>query len=298
MSNPTPPSSNKPNPYFPGIIYNPTDYISIASSSAITYGQATTLFIQKTIADIVTGVTNFTNGLTASSIFAKSISATCNLWTLSQTGVINIGTYAGRNAIIHIGDGDNNVAGSAVHINNGLNAASNVQILNGTGSTGIINLGSATSTTQVNSILTLARPIVLGTVPTANTQLGYTVFDTITNTGNITSFTAFNIFSSYVSLPAGVWLITFSVRIKSTVAMTIQSYNIYGVDNVGGVAYGQTTNTYPSSTTDIGNTGTFVISSSGSSTYNVTIFLGYTTGTASLNLAGAYSSNVQRTRIG
>jgi hypothetical protein len=203
MSNP--PSVPAPNPYFSGIIYNPSDYISVSGDSALTYSQAIALFIQKTISDSVTGVTNFVNGLTTSSVLAKTISATCNLWT-NSTGEINIGTLGGRSQIIHIGDGNSNLAGSAVHINNGTNTASNVQILNGTGSTGTINLGSATSTTNVNSILTLAKPIRLGTSATVNTQLGF-VTQVVTNSSSTSSPTAVIGMASFTPPSDGTWLV-------------------------------------------------------------------------------------------
>jgi hypothetical protein len=202
MSNP--PSVPAPNPYFSGIIYNPSDFLSISGDSALTYSQAIALFIQKTISDSVTGITNFVSGLTTSSILAKTITDTCNLWT-NANGRINIGTLGGRTHGIHIGDGDNNVGGSAVHINNGINTASNVQILHGTGSTGTINLGSATSTTNVNSILTLAKPIRLGTSATVNTQLGFRTV--ILNNSTFSTVVGVVVTISSFTVPSdGAWL--------------------------------------------------------------------------------------------
>jgi hypothetical protein len=144
----------------------------------------------------------------------------------------------------------------------------------------------------------ISPPLTLGTPPTASTMLGFTLYDTISYITTIPAYSAINLFSSYVSLPAGVWLITYSLRIESGVAMTIQSYNTYGLDNFGAIAYGQFTNTYDSPQTAIGSSGSFVINSSGSSTYNIALFFGYTTGTPTFNLAGFFSSYVQRTRIG
>jgi hypothetical protein len=233
MSNP--PSVLPPNPYFNGIIYNPSDYLSISGNTVLTYAQASVLFIQKTIADTVTGITDFVNGITTSSILAKTISATCNLWT-NATGVINIGTLNGRSAIIHIGDGDNNLSGSGVHINNGLNTASNVQILNGTGSTGIINLGSATSTTNVNCPLTLTyNPSAI----TVQNQLGYRITPTVGTTTLTLSNTWYNLYQA--SCPIGIYLITANVYFNTPgnfAALTINTTlavdtNCYVVTNYG-----------------------------------------------------------------
>ena len=207
MSNP--PSVFAPSPNFTGIIYNPTDFIK-NSTSVLTYAQATALFIQKTISDSVTGITNFVNGLTTSSILAKTIAATCNLWT-NATGEIFIGTLGGRSALIHIGDGDSNLAGSGVHINNGLNTASNVQILNGTGSTGTINLGSSTSTTNCNCPLTLTyAPSLL----TATGDIGYNFYTAPagTVTGTINAYTTLASFT----LPAGIWILTGQSYLNTT----------------------------------------------------------------------------------
>lgn len=197
MSNP--PSVLPPSPFFNGIVYNPTDYSSsLSSGSFITFAQASNLYIRKTIADTVSGITNFINGITVSTIITKTASTVCNLWTTS-TAEINIGTYAGRAALIHIGDGDNNLAGSGVHINNGLNTASNVQILNGTGSTGTINLGSSTSTTNCNCPLTLTySPSTI----TSN-KLGYI----LPSTGSTSAFLGTTSITNFrtLALGVGVW---------------------------------------------------------------------------------------------
>jgi len=243
MSNP--PSVPAPNPYFSGIIYNPSDYISVSGDSALTYSQAIALFIQKTISDSVTGVTNFVNGLTTSSVLAKTISATCNLWT-NATGEIFIGTLGGRSALIHIGDGDNNLSGSGVHINNGVNTASNVQILNGTGSTGTINLGSATSVTRVNS------PLTLGVPSTANTQLGF-IQQVVTNGSATTSQTVTTTLAT-VTIPSnGTWRIdayfTGAAQINSICINNGTGFNPGYATTLSPFYYGTLTYTFKSAST-------------------------------------------------
>ena len=186
----------------------------------LTYAQASVLFIQKTIADTVSGITDFVNGITTSSILAKTNSATCNLWS-NASGEINIGTLAGRSNIIHIGDGDNNLAGSGVHINNGLNTASNVQILNGSGSIGTINLGSATSTTNCNCPLTLTyNPSTL----TGTNDLGYKINGTVGTTTLTLSNTWYNLYQATCGI--GIYLITANVYFNtpgSFAALTINT---------------------------------------------------------------------------
>jgi len=94
----------------------------------------------------------------------------CNLWT-NSTGEINIGTLGGRSQIIHIGDGNSNLSGSSVHINNGTNTSSNVQILNGAGSTGTVNVGASGTVTNLNGIVNIAN---MGT-SASNTNINGTV---------------------------------------------------------------------------------------------------------------------------
>lgn len=217
MSNP--PSVLPPNPYFNGIIYNPSDFLSISGNTLLTFAQASSLFIQKTISDTVTGITDFVNGITTSSILAKTISATCNLWT-NATSEVFIATLGGRSALIHIGDGDNNLSGSGVHINNGLNTASNVQILNGVGSTGTINLASATAKINCNCPLTLTYT----TAPSSQTMIGWTT--TRVNTAQPLTLGSLRVVEPQLITTAGVYLFTWTTQYNNTTAVTYLYSNI------------------------------------------------------------------------
>jgi hypothetical protein len=70
----------------------------------------------------------------------------------SATENVEIATQEGRSVVLHLGDGDNAIAGSGVHINNGLNSVGNTQINNSSGQTGTINIGNATSGTTTTNI--------------------------------------------------------------------------------------------------------------------------------------------------
>jgi len=135
---------------------------------------------------------------------------------------------------------------------------------------------------------------------TSETQLGYSIFDTITNTSALPSGVTSSVFTSNIALPTGVWLITYSIRIQSVAVMNGIALNLYGVDNINGtnLCYGQT-NLTPSATTSIGGTGTFIIKSgvNGVNVYNINCYVAYTTGSASILTTGSFQSNVQRTRI-
>jgi hypothetical protein len=291
MSNP--PSVLPPNPNFTGLIYNPTDFSSISGSTVLTYAQASSLFILKTIADTVSGITNFINGITTSSILAKTISATCNLWT-NATGEINIGTLGGRSAVIHIGDGDNNIAGSSVHINNGLNTASNVQILNGTGSTGTINLGSSTSTTNANCPIRVTyNPSAL----TTNTMIGWTT--TRVNTGQPLTLGSPSVVEPQLITTAGVYLFTWTTQYNNSTPVT------YFFTNIASGALATTTSPFVNTSSNWGNAslgvfsgapiqtsgGSFIIVCSANTYYNL---IAYTNGGTATTIATWY----QVVRIG
>jgi len=291
MSNP--PSVLPPNPYFNGIIYNPTDFLSVSPDSLLTFAQASVLFIQKTIADTVSGVTDFVNGITTSSILSKTISATCNLWT-NATGEIFIGTLGGRSALIHIGDGNSNLAGSGVHINNGTNTASNVQILNGTGSTGTINLGSATSTTNVNCPLRITyAPSAL----TTNTMIGWTVKQDFTS-APFTLGSASVIASQSIST-AGVYMVNWGFQYLNTTPVTYLFTNI---------AYGATAATLNPLVFTLGNWGNASLGNVGGNNFQSSGGSAVVTATAGsfinliLNTLGGTSTTagtfLQVTRIG
>ena len=70
------------------------------------------------------------------------------------SNVLNVGVVS-RNIsgqIHHYSDGDNCVAGAGVHLNNGINNASNTNIMNGTTTTGICNIMSGASSTGTTNI--------------------------------------------------------------------------------------------------------------------------------------------------
>jgi len=189
-------------PSFIVTIYNPAYFAS--NTANLTQSQANALYLQKTTADTATALETFSSGISTNSLATTSAASTLDIASTS-TGVINIGVLGGRSQIIHIGDGNSNVAGGAVHINNGTSTASNVQILNGTGSTGTITLGSTTSTLTVNSPLTWGYST--GFTP-SSTQLGYKASfisaASATTSGTGGTITAPQSFS----LPVGVWIIT------------------------------------------------------------------------------------------
>jgi hypothetical protein len=196
MASYTPPTESLP-------IFDNEVFQSTNSSTVLTVGTANLLYLRKTFTDTATALETFSAGILTNLLNPITASSTIDIAT-NSTGVINIGTLGGRSTVIHIGDGNSNVSGGAVHINNGTSTASNVQILNGAGSTGTITLGSTTSTLTVNSPLTWGYST--GYTP-SSTQLGYKV-SFISGLSGTTSGTGGTITAPQsFSLPVGVWII-------------------------------------------------------------------------------------------
>jgi hypothetical protein len=197
-------------PSFIVTIYNPAYFAS--NTANLTQSQANALYLQKTTADTATALETFSSGISTNSLATTSAASTLDIASTS-TGVINIGVLGGRSQTIHIGDGNSNVVGGAVHINNGTSTASNVQILNGAGSTGTITLGSTTSTLTVNS------PITMGysTLPSYSPgMIGYSYSGSFPATLPTTGSTL----SSVTISTAGVYLFMFALQVNCTLNPT------------------------------------------------------------------------------
>jgi hypothetical protein len=101
-----------------------------------------------------TQVNTFSNSIVTPTITTPAVGTTCNLWSTNSSGILNIGTSNGRSAILHLSDGDNNLAGGGVHINNGINNASNTQIANGATTSGNVNIMTGNTSSGVVNIAT------------------------------------------------------------------------------------------------------------------------------------------------
>jgi hypothetical protein len=161
---------------------------------------------------------------------------------------------------------------------------------------GDVNIGTVGGAT----ITTINRPLTVGYVPSAitnNTQIGYTVEDTI----NITTLTSGNqfAFTTGVTLPAGVWLITASFRITGpSVVVTDQNYGINIVGTVPTITYGQYLLTGSITASGLSYTGTGVVVSNGTTAYNVQLYIVYSGGSLAVSPSSNSSgSNIRRTRI-
>ena len=165
---------------------------------------------------------------TYSSILTNSINPIGGTLTIGNTAVntnIEIATQTGRTAVLHLGDGSSSTGD--IHIGNGLGSTNHIQLLHAAdnGSSGVLNLGSATSTTNLYSPLTPIRTYpITPFAPTNGTltygtagKIGYMIVAS-QNTGNITAsgtnpaspndYRVAGYFTNLtISVPTGVWIL-------------------------------------------------------------------------------------------
>ena len=132
-------------------------------------------------------------------------------------------------------------------------------------------------------------------------DIGYTVRDTITFSGTIPTATNCYFFGTGKVLPIGVWLIQFTTRGRSSGTSTFTRYFTWGEDSVTGTTPLSAMTSLSSSTVidseGLSTTGTFVVSSTGSTTYNIAVYFVYSGSSIYLDTSAGFASVVKRTRI-
>jgi len=129
---------------------------------------------------------------------------------------------------------------------------------------GALLIGSLSTTTSVSiqKQLTLSNPLILGTTPTADTELGYTLLTTLstnkllgTPTGQTTSIL------TSASIPIGVYTISYAIRINASATTTSLTTIQAGLTLNGGNFYATSmlNGTFPLDTgvNNIGLSGTW-----------------------------------------
>jgi len=150
----------------------------------------------------------FNAGMVTNAIDPTTTGGTLLIGNGATTNNIEVATSASRSVVLHLGDGNNSTG--AVHIGNGTSSSGNVQILNGAGSTGTINLGSATSTTNLGVPLSPTY-----TYPVASGKIGFILTGTFADVPNLVVNTDYQLAS--LSIPAGVWIIQGSCGLTSMI---------------------------------------------------------------------------------
>jgi hypothetical protein len=97
-------------------------------NTVLSLATANTLYLSKRIADTAQGIITFLTGIKTDSINPTTTTGTLQIGHDAVNSNIEIACQASRSTVLHLGDGD--LSSGAVHINNGLGASGNVQVLN------------------------------------------------------------------------------------------------------------------------------------------------------------------------
>lgn len=156
---------NPPEYYFTGINFNPAFYAQDAVG--LSEATANALYLRKTVADTATAQETFSSGIVTNAITASAVSSTMAIGNNITSGAITIGSAMNAGTTINLGNNNTNV----VQVNGRLqtnfvrtkNIIDTLEIADDQTSgalnlgyrtdglrTGAVNIGSATSTTNLN----------------------------------------------------------------------------------------------------------------------------------------------------
>ena len=193
-----------PSEQFTGVYYNPSFWIS--SSTTLSQAVANTLYLRKTTTDSASALETFNGGIASQNIAATSLTTQANLFTTQTSGTVQLGNSS---VSVHC----SNIDCNGNSINNATNPTTgNITICNNQTS-GTLSLGTNASRTGAITIGANANTINLGgyltpsytTMPSSNTQIGYKLSTSLTNTTVGVSATLIG--GTFPTIPAGVWLI-------------------------------------------------------------------------------------------
>jgi len=215
-----------PTQYFSGVFYNPSFWTS--GTSSLTQDIANTLYLEKTTPDTATALQTFSAGLSTQSMTAPSLTADVLLFPNQTAGTLKLATTSRSVYCSGI-----NCQGSA--INNASAPTTGALTIGDSQTSGTISIGAGASRTNAGAITigTALCAINLGgyltptytTMPSVNTQIGYKLSTSLTNTTVGTSATI--IAGTFPTIPAGVWLIqgfaTLPVAVGTVVHLTINN---------------------------------------------------------------------------
>ena len=225
--------------------------------------------------------------------------------TLRSTGATNINTTGnGGTNIGGTGTGTINIGGTAV-------APVNILTASPTTNTKQITVGATSGAFDTNTTLSgkttitkLAAPLtpVYDTIAITSDKIGYTVLESLT-LDSIAPYGDRNMFTA-VTLPRGVWSISFSIRMVSDnpSGTTINEYAIWVRDSItyNATPFSQISNNVPQIIKTLSLNGTGILTSDGTTAYTIPIYLVYNLSSPDiirLQTTNDYKSAVRRTRI-
>ena len=242
----------------------------VAPASNLIIGATSTAGIN--IGNAGVSTTNLYGTVQAGTIDAFTTTGTLNLGQNLVGGTLNVATGSNNDVNVGIGnrtiavvhnysDGNNAVAGSNVHLNNGINNLSNTNIHNGAGSGGLVQIGTGVSSTTAVSIATR------GSSSTNAVRIGNVSNSTYLDSDTIVLGALGLTGSGAISIATGTNTAGAQVSIGSTSLTAV---------NIKGVQTNFETTTLNLNTNGTGNTLIGTSGGSNSITFNRPLTVGYT----------------------
>ena len=312
-------SANPPYPYYDGIPFNPSFFTSdTGTGSGLTETEANALYLRKTVTDTASALETFNGGIVTPSLSSASI---LNI----DGGVINIANTLDNASEVYIMNNDN--ASGVINIMSSnsstgyiaLGGANTETAINGITIIPLINTsppsnnltqitlgatnGAFDTNTTMNGKTTISKlnaplnPVFTYPILTA-THIGYNIYDPVV--GTTLAANDYNNITNFITLTAGVWLINYGVKATSTADSSITIYTIWGNETADATIFYSQNGISEKivSTRELIFTGTFVVVSTGTNTYQIKSYSGYTGGTLTIiKSPSAEYSYVKRTRI-
>jgi hypothetical protein len=267
--------------------------VAVTPASNMTIGATSSAGIN--IGNAGVSTTNLYGTVQAGTIDAFTTTGTLNLGQNLVGGTLNVATGSNNDVNVGIGnrtiavvhnysDGNNAVAGSNVHLNNGTSNLSNTNIHNGASSAGTVNIGNGASSTTAVSIATR------GTTSTNAVRIG--------NVSNFTYLDSDTIAMGALGL-TGSGAISIATGTNTAGAqVTIGSTSLTAV-NIKGVQTNLETTTLNLNTNGTGNTLIGTSGGSNSITINRPLTPAYNPSTLVAGQIGyTYSPTVTWTNLG
>jgi hypothetical protein len=235
-------ADNPPTYYFTGINFNSSFYEPTGTGD-LTLAQANSLYLKKTVADTATAIETFSAGIETKSVDTDTeapltigktnatqivLGDTANAIPITISGTTNIfidevvvDIDAGKKYVtvdkcfFTTGVGDQATIDTKTAIP--LHIAPSTAVEPNAICTGVV-IGNSTIPISISgSSTTLSSPLTLGSVPSANTQLGFNVMASLnTLNGNALTLNTLSTAMTTASCPIGIYLVNYTLRITAT----------------------------------------------------------------------------------
>ena len=281
---------NPPDYYFTGINFNPAFY----ADTGLSESTANALYLRKTVPDTATANETFLADINCEGgIFVFDSIATTN-------AIVSLESFP-DDPTIQLTSGS---LGTMTIKSNSLEVEASRPLNIGTNTNVDLNLGGITTNIALGALTgagttTLNKPLTPAyAYPVASTTIGYRVLDPILSV-NLASNT-FTELTNAITLPVGLWLINYSMRLIPAGTSSITNLTMWGEETANPTQRYAQNGTIVSVTTNkqILYSGSFTVIGTGSNSYRIRTYAEYSGNTIGTVITPTNDfSTIIRTRI-